>query len=240
MLSSKIFPDILLPQNTQNFMGSEHYGKIIAVTPSREVELWYAYSPVKTNDIVVGQETFNIKCEEGCRNFNRYGSCAPFAPDFREFTDEFGYSHALVVMLGIELHYFDKDAELYGEQFKHTQGTTIIKPRLKKVLEAIVDETENTVSTGRCDECKPCLVPKRNECHKYEAGERKYNIDAMGVDCNELVKSLFNIELQWYRDRKAPDYVVVLDAVLFKENPSPNLREKIDDTIKGHKKTSII
>ncbi len=103
---------------------------------------------------------------------------------------------------------------------------------LKKIGEKTIRNLESAglmLSSGSCRLCRTCGLKNKKACKHPK--ERRYSLEATGIDCNNLTKNLFNKELEWYKNKKAPTYTGVLYGLLTKETDKEELIRNLDKQI---------
>ncbi|MBN1175697.1 DUF2284 domain-containing protein [Candidatus Woesearchaeota archaeon] len=180
----------------------------IAKTPKHELEVEVLSKLVSRDVFDVKKEQFRKMCEDGCSNYGKKYSCPPFSPSFEKFQNSF--ENFLVVMYSINLNQlanFD-----YSDYQKLQIGNAVIKPRLEKYMRSLENKTNTQFfSTGACRLCKPCKGKLGEPCAK--PNDKRYSLEASGVDCNKLAMDVFDRPLLWYKNKTAPEYTSVIAAI---------------------------
>lgn len=167
---------------------------------SFQVEVYSKF--ISSSNIPLNKKKFNDMCKSGCVNYGKKYSCPPFVPEIKEIIKN---SDGLFVVL-FKCNLCQINSTEYN---KVRIANAVMKSRTERLLRLIEkDLGVNFLGTGSCRLCKPCKLKLNLPC-KYP-DKRKYSLEALGVDCNKLSKSLFNIELKWYKIKKAPEYTCVI------------------------------
>ena len=95
----------------------------------------------------------------------------------------------------------------YKDYLKVQLANSVIKSRIDKHMRKIEKDSE-FLSSGSCRLCKPCKLKLKQPC-KYP-DKKRYSLEAVGVDVNDLTIKLFNIPMLWYKDKIAPKYTCVV------------------------------
>jgi len=174
---------------------------------------------VETEDLVcyLKKERFHLLCKEGCPNYEKKWSCPPYAPAYEHFTNK--YKYIQVVMLLTEMEHFDY---IRQEYLKVKAANSVLKSRVDKALRRSMKEEEFYISTGSCRLCKPCKKKENQPCAHPD--KRSFSFEALGIDVSEMTTELFQTELVWYKDKKAPKYTCVVAGLLTNEK---RLQKKI-------------
>ena len=180
-------------------------------TPKNNLKIETYYKFINKDLVIVKKQLFNNMCKEGCKNYNKKYCCPPLTPDFQELTKN---NQGLFVVLFI----CDLNQITSTEYNKVRIANVVMKSRIIKLMR-FLEEEFNTIflSTGSCNLCKPCQLKLNKPCKHPK--KRRYCLESVGVDCNHISKKLFNIPILWYKNKKAPEYTLVIcGLVCNKEN----------------------
>ncbi|MBN1792220.1 hypothetical protein JW826_00840 [Candidatus Woesearchaeota archaeon] len=198
------------------------FKKTISVKTPKHVLRVDCYSRIlKKGSVKINKAELAGLCRSGCRNYNEKYSCPPFAPDFHEHTRR--SDRLLVVLLKMDLDQFAKSG--YREDHKLRLANAVIKPLIERVMRRLEESPElkgragEYLSTGACRLCRPCKRKLREPCKHPE--KMRFSLEALGVDCSDIASRLFGLSLLWYKDKKAPEYTLVMCALPI----SPGLEE---------------
>jgi len=163
---------------------------------------------INKEKLSVKKDLFAEMCRK-CRNYNNKYSCPPLSPDFESYVNA---EKLLVLLMKARLDQFSA----YEPHFRLRVANAILKPRIEKVMRAMEVHTgTNFLGTGACRLCKPCKKKKGLACSYPD--KMRYSLEALGVDCDKLAKDLFNISMQWYKDKAPPEYTLVICALPLKD-----------------------
>jgi predicted metal-binding protein len=168
---------------------------IVVKTLKHDVQVELLYGYIRTSEVIVKKELFAKMCKDGCVNFGKKFSCPPVSPCFHSKK-----KYLLVIFMRVFLEQFD-----YKEYHKLRIGNAILKPRIDLVMRKLEDKFGGRYySSGSCRLCKKC----GKVCNHPE--KMRFSLESTGVDCNQLVKDVFGLELKWYCAKKAPMYTAVV------------------------------
>ena len=161
------------------------------------------YANVSSRSVPVAKKVTVEACRNGCKLYGRNGGCPPFSPNFSKIRR----SHFLALYAKIlTKHYPPKvlNGHYYTRWVFVETFMTSLTNRIGKNLASTLDAY--FLSSGNCHSCRPmrCAVKDGKPCRKPDA--RTYSLEATGVLVTELMKNLFDTELQWWRP-KEPDYI---------------------------------
>ena len=182
--------------------------ELVLSTPRHQLKAVCDYGFARMDDVVTRRAEFFSLCKEGCPNFNKKWSCPPCSPDFSIFkrrSDEM-----LVVLFKLDLHQLDGTG--YPGHHKVRLGNAVLKPRAERLMRGLERIVKGRYfSTGACRLCKPCQKKLGRRCRHPD--RMRYSLEACGVDCDALSRKVFGVPLQWYRDKRCPDYTSVICAL---------------------------
>ncbi|MBU0975999.1 MAG: DUF2284 domain-containing protein [Patescibacteria group bacterium] len=182
-------------------------------TPKHELLIDYYYGIVEKSEVAVDKVLFIQMCKDGCSNYGNKYSCPPYSPHFEDYLKN--YSRLFIVAFTLELSQFNQTN--YKEYLKIRIANSILKSRIEKLMR-ILEQNFDTkyLGTGACKLCRSCQLKIEKPC-KYPS-KRRYSLESLGVDCDDLMKQVFQKKLKWYRDEKAPEYTSVICALPIKNN----------------------
>jgi predicted metal-binding protein len=190
--------------------------KLINVkTPKHSITINCYYDFINKNKIKVDKKCFENLCKKGCPNYNKKYSCPPRTPDFYNYIRD--YEQLFVLMFSINLNQFSNTS--YLDYHKVRLANAVMKSRIDKLVWEL-EKVSNSkfLSTGSCRLCRSCQLKKGKPCKSPL--KMRYSLEALGVDCNDLAKKLFNKPLLWYKDKKIPEYTSVICALPIKDKSS--------------------
>ncbi|MDD3647537.1 MAG: DUF2284 domain-containing protein [Candidatus Dojkabacteria bacterium] len=187
----------------------------IISTPKHRLEIRYYHGVIHRDDVKVNKEQFEEMCKNGCPNYGKKYTCPPYSPSYTDHTK--GNDWLFVVAFTLSLDQFKNTK--YREYLKLRIANSVLKTRIEKLMRAFEKQLDSKfLGTGACRLCKPCQLQSNEPCRYPQ--ERRYSLESVGVDCNELMKKVCGKELKWYRDKKAPQYTSVICALPVKERGS--------------------
>ena len=170
-------------------------------TPKHKLLIRYFMGILDIKSVKLNKRLFFKMCKEGCVNFDKKYGCPPNSGDFSDLVKKF--DKLFVMLFTLEMSQFDKTN--YQEYLKLRIANSVLKSRIEKVMR-VIEEKYNGLffGSGACRLCNSCNKKRDLPC-KYPK-RRRPSLEAAGVDCNYLTKKLFDIPLQWYKDKKCPEY----------------------------------
>lgn len=181
----------------------------IIQTPKHKLKVDAYIEFTKCSSLNVNKKLFTKMCLEGCVNFDKKYCCPPFSPEFKSYVKQ---RNLMVLLLKMNLGQLKE----YKEYHRLRIGNVVIKSRAEKMMRKLETYTNTKfLSNGACRLCKPCQRKIGKPCKRPK--KMRYSLEALGVDCNELVKDVFKFPLLWYKDKKAPEYTCVVCALPFDE-----------------------
>lgn len=150
-------------------------------------------------------------CIEMCRACSNYGQrwgCPPLEGDFAINFAAYNRIriHAIQIMLADDT---PADVALLSDIMQSVRA--VREARLLE-LEQLYDG-HAALFTGMCPHCPgmPCARQEGGSC-RHPALVRP-SLEALGFDLNAIAREIFGIELQWCRDGRAPQYLLLIGAV---------------------------
>jgi len=194
-------------------------------TPRHQLHLECRAGLIKRDKIKTNKRLFSDLCKKGCpANFNKKYSCPPVSPDFKNYFPQ--NKQLLVLLLKIDLEQLANAS--YTSYHRLRIANAVLKSKIDKLMQALEQALGGRcLSSGACRLCRPCRKKLGQPCHHPD--KLRFAPEALGVDCNQLTRDLFNLPLLWYKDKKAPPYTAVVSALLLpKSFVSPkNLAQKL-------------
>lgn len=181
-------------------------------TPSGDLKFTFQYRTVNIKDVLlyVEQHKFNELCKSGCLNYGKKWSCPPFTPSFEQYTNSYKYLSVCVLSINLSQFFYIKN-----DYLKVKAANIILKSRIDKVLRFLSQYSDSYISTGSCRLCNPCKCKMHKECAKPDI--MSYSFEALGVDVDFMVMSLFQHKLLWYKKGNLPEYTSVVAGLLSDE-----------------------
>ncbi len=189
-------------------------------TENNEFDIEYFYKFISKKNIGVKKDFFSDMCKEGCKNYGKKYSCPPLTPDFKILI---GNKDGLyVVLFKTELNQVDST-----EYNKIRIANVVMKSKIIKLM-ILLESKFNTIflSTGSCNLCKPCQLKLNLPCKHPD--KRRYCLESLGVDCNKLCKDLFDMNLLWYKNKKAPKYTCVICGLVCDKADADKIEKELN------------
>jgi predicted metal-binding protein len=149
-------------------------------------------------------DRFKALCE-GCPKQGNNLSCPPHSPSFLEHVGR--ATEALVFCIRLPQEYFAKlpPQDRYHACFR--QASRLLLDELRTYR----DEGHPVGGSGPCMACETCSLEEGHEmCRNPE--ERTYSLESLGADVVGLLKTSFDIELEWSTAEKTSEYVCAVGA----------------------------
>ncbi len=195
---------------------------LIIKTPKHELKAKCEYGFIKCSEVKVNKVLFDKMCKEGCRNYGKKYCCPPIAPSFKRLAK--GYDAMLVVHMYANLDQLEGYG--YKDYLKVMLANSCLKSRCEKVMRMLKDKAGGILlGSGACKKCRPCNLTKGLPCKHPDL--KRYSLEATGVDCNYLTKKMFNKELLWYKNGKAPGRTAVVYGLLINDKEMKSLKKEI-------------
>lgn len=147
-------------------------------------------------------------CQKGCNLYGRNGGCPPFAPSFTEVCED----NLLIVYAKLLTQYYPEkilNGPFYPRwAFVETFMTTFTNSVGKSIAR---DLNGYFLSSGNCRSCRPkrCAVKEGKNCRNLYT--RTFSLESTGIVVTDLIKQLFNFDLQWWKRSELsyiPGYMV--------------------------------
>jgi predicted metal-binding protein len=172
-------------------------------TTGKTYPLEIGFSSIPSGLVPVDAEATIKACRNGCSLYGRNGGCPPFSKKFSKIRR----NHFLILYAKMLTEFYPPKVlnGCYYTRWVFVETfLTSLTNRIGKKLAFALDGY--FLSSGYCCSCKPkrCSVKDGKPCRKPDA--RTYSLEATGILVTELMKDVFDIELQWWRP-KEPDYV---------------------------------
>jgi predicted metal-binding protein len=183
-----------------------------------------AYSKfVERGKVKLNEKLFEKMCKEGCVNYGKKYSCPPFVPDFRLLMQNKEGLHIILFKCDLK--------EISSIEYNKIRIANVsMKSRIIKLMRFLENKFDTIfLSTGACNLCKSCKVELNKSC-KYP-DKKRYSLEAVGIDCDDLCKSLFKTGLLWYKNKKAPQYSCVVCGLICDEVDSKKIKEELNQFI---------
>ena len=172
-------------------------------TTGKIYPLEIGYSSIPSCLVPLDAEATIKACRNGCTLYGRNGGCPPFSKKFSTICKK----HFLVLYTKMLTEFYPPkvlNGPYYTRWVFVETFMTSLTNRIGKNLSSALDGY--FLSSGHCGSCGPkrCAVKDGKPCRKPNA--RTYSLEATGILVTELMRNVFDIELQWWR-HKEPDYV---------------------------------
>ncbi|MBS3073465.1 hypothetical protein J4465_01565 [Candidatus Pacearchaeota archaeon] len=175
-------------------------------TEKNKLKIDYMSGFIEKSKINVDKPLFDKMCKDGCVNYNKKYSCPPFSPNFKIISKN--YEGLFVIMFLCSLN------QISSTEYNQVRiANVVMKSKLDTLMRNLEEKTGlKYLSTGSCRLCKPCKLKLKQPCK--HPNKKRYSLESTGVDCDELTKKLFDISLQWYKNKKSPEYTSVLCGLI--------------------------
>jgi predicted metal-binding protein len=149
-------------------------------------------------------ERFKDLCE-GCPKHGNSLSCPPHSPSFVDHIE--GAGKAMVVCIRLAQKHFGSlpPQERYHACFR--RATRLLLEELRGYR----DEGRPVAGSGPCLACdRCCLEEGLDACRSPD--ERTFSLESLGVNVIALLKTTFNIDLEWNTAEKNSEFVSAVGA----------------------------
>ncbi len=182
---------------------NENFKVEYTTTTGKTYPLEIGYSSIPSGLVPVDAKATIKACRNGCSLYGRNGGCPPFSKKFSKIRR----SHSLILYAKMLTEFYPPkvlNGRYYTRWVFVETFMTALTNRIGKKLASALDGY--FLSSGHCCACRPkrCAVKDGKPCRKPDA--RTYSLEATGILVTELMKGVFDIELQWWRP-KEPDYI---------------------------------
>jgi predicted metal-binding protein len=146
------------------------------------------------------------KCSE-CPNFGNVWSCPPF--DFKPIDKIKEYANIRFFLYMVE-------AEAGEDLFKVYRDETA-------VLNSEILEKEKEISgslafiAGSCRYCGKDGCARKHGKPCIHTDKCRHSIEATGGRVDKIAEDLFGVEIKWSKDGSSPPYLILMQALLYKE-----------------------
>ncbi|MDP2871653.1 MAG: DUF2284 domain-containing protein [Bacillota bacterium] len=160
-------------------------------------------------EVRVDKQLFAAKCQEGCRNYAAKHTCPPYSPSFEELAPSEIW--LLVLALRMPLNQLPRFPNPYHQV---RMANSMMRSRLGRILDSLRASIPSgyPLGSGSCRRCRRCARQDGRPCVRPDL--LTYSLEAVGVDCGQLVRRCFDIDLQWYRSKTLPQHSMVVGGVL--------------------------
>jgi predicted metal-binding protein len=201
------------------------------LTPKNKVKVFVEREFINKKEVAVYKELFSEMCKKGCRNYNKKYSCPPFVLPFEDLLKNF--DGLLICLLWCNLNQIKST-----DYNKIRIANVIMKSRIIKLMRHLEKKFNTSfLSSGSCNLCKPCKCKIGLPC--AHAQQRRYSLEAAGIDCNEISKNLFGLEFQWYKNKKAPERSCIMCGLICNQEDAEKIKAEIENYDFGALKTAF-
>jgi predicted metal-binding protein len=188
-------------------------------TPKNNFNIEVYSNFINVKEIESNKALFTEMCKSGCKNFGKKYSCPPFSPSFNSIFD--GYEKLFVLMFLCNLSQINST-----EYNKLRIANVVMKSKIEKIMREL-EKINNSkfLSTGSCRLCKPCKAKLNQPCKHPE--KRRYSLESIGINCNTLIKKVFEKELKWFKEGKSPEYTCVICGLLCNKENEEKIKKEL-------------
>ncbi|MBU4384395.1 MAG: DUF2284 domain-containing protein [Proteobacteria bacterium] len=166
------------------------------------------FSILKSQDVPINNKITAEACKKGCNLYGKNGGCPPFSPKFQNICRK----NTLFIYVKISTKFYPKKV-LNGPYYtRWVFVETFMTSLTNKIGKHVSGKLDGYfLSSGNCHGCRPkrCAVKEGNPCRNRDA--RTYSLESTGILVTEVIKKVFNFELQWWakdEQKFIPDYMV--------------------------------
>lgn len=176
---------------------SSNYIKIEYKTGSGKVyPLEIGYGQIPSMRVPVDVSATRQACQNGCKLYGRNGGCPPFSPTFHEICKK----NLLIIYAKLLTKYYPRKILAGPFYTRWAFVETFITTLTNKIgKDLAISLGGYFISSGNCRSCRPkrCAVKEGNHCRNINI--RTYSLESTGVLVVELMKHMFNLDLQWWK-----------------------------------------
>ena len=162
--------------------------------------------PIAMTDIV--QED---ALRDGCKGCRRHGmtlACPPYSPEYGKLTAQ--AHHAEVTCIRFPTSYFEGSAP----QDRYRAASLTARRVLKGILLDHRQKGAEVAGSGGCHICDECVVHQgKTECILPE--EMTYGLSALGINVGRLVKTCFDMDLEWNNSDFSAEFVCAVGMAFY-------------------------
>jgi predicted metal-binding protein/uncharacterized protein (UPF0212 family) len=163
---------------------------------------------IAMNDIVQ-EDALRDGCE-GCRRHGMTLACPPYSPEYSQLTAQ--ARQAQVVCIRFPTSYFGGSAP----EDRYRAASLAARGVLKGILLNHRKQGAEVAGSGGCHICDECVAHQgETECIYPE--EMTYGLSALGVNVGCLVKTCFDMDLEWSNNDFAAEFVCAVGMAFYKE-----------------------
>lgn len=149
-----------------------------------------------------------------CRCYDNNWTCPPFNDNQTDIWNKYENIKLILLKMNFNKHVYEREFTSeslmeYAFEFHHSQKM-IIEPELYELEEKLNGCFLTAGPCVRCSECqrisgKGCVMPDK----------RKYAMESLGADVIGIAREYFDLDLQWIRGNKLPEYIIMMLCVLY-------------------------
>ena len=149
-----------------------------------------------------------------CRCHSNNWTCPPFEENQNDIWDRYDNIKIIIEKYNFTKEFLEKEAtaeELmeYGFNLIHGQKKEI-EPELYRLEKELNGEF---LTSGPCVNCPVCQRSQGNSCIMPD--KRKYAMESLGANAVAITKDFFNLDLDWIRGNRKPEYLIMMVSVLY-------------------------
>ncbi|RAP51276.1 MAG: hypothetical protein BZ138_05580 [Methanosphaera sp. rholeuAM270] len=154
-----------------------------------------------------------LSCRK-CRCHSNNWTCPPFDSNQTDIWSQ--YENIKLILLKFNFTEKIRKKQFTPEELMeyafnlHHGEKTIIEPELKELEKEL---NGHYLTCGPCVNCQQCQRLLNNRCIMPE--KRKYAMESLGANIIDITKDYFNIDMQWIKENKLPEYIIMMVSVLY-------------------------
>ena len=147
---------------------------------------------------------------DACDNFGTNLACPPFSPYLLDYIGT--RSYAKVICIRMPKEYFNfADENVYRECFRTAKGI------LEENLLALREAGHLIAGAGYCKACEKCVAADGVEKECRYPDKKIYSLESLGVNLTGLMRTCFDIKLEWCADDQSIDFICSIGAAFFEK-----------------------
>lgn len=149
-----------------------------------------------------------------CRCHDNNWTCPPFDEQQTKIWTKYEKIKLILLKFNFtkqarQKQYNEEEIMEYAFELHHGEKTKI-EPELRQYEKQL---NGHYLTCGPCVNCKTCQKINNKPCIMPQ--KRKYAMEALGADIINITKDYFNIEMQWIKENKLPEYIIMMVGVLY-------------------------
>jgi predicted metal-binding protein len=173
--------------------------------PGREVFRYQRYEAGLPVAHFVCSEEVLAACA-ACPRYSRNLACPPHSPAFGDAVEGVGNARVICVRLPLGPVGGIPAEERYRKGF-HAARSLLVEELLAERARG-----RRVLGSGPCRACDPCAAEENDTVCRNPA-ERIFSLESTGVNVVALLRTCFDLGLEWTAEGHAPDFVCSVGAV---------------------------